>query len=648
MGSVAQIEEQASEVGQPPDGDLFSLAPPRGWRRLLAPFTHRIGGKIISPYLVLVFVLAALATYVVMSLVTTSLEEKFRSQLADAGRAANEEMVNVESDHLKVFRQMAFTEGVAESLESGDTSHLLNLLAPIVGNTHVDYEDGRDAQGNLLLALRSSQRTGETALVDRNASQWPPVRKVLDRREDELGDKFSAIVGTPWGPILYTAGPVKVANELVGVIAVGTPVDKVASRLSQEALAGLTLYGPDGSVVASTLPGAARALSVEPELYQRLASTDTEVSQRRVSLGASRYQEMLGMLEVRNEPALLMGVSQSISLIIDKGTQARNEMIALFSTVVFAVLVTGLGVARRLTRPIMLLADACRALAKGDLSREVPVISSDETGVLMVTFNRTLHGLRERDRAKDAFGRYMSPELYEAIQTGELTLGGEQREITLLLSDIRSYTTISEGMDPHDLVSLLNRYFETQVAAIQRYGGTVDKFMGDAILAKFGAPVWYPDHARRAVLAMVEMREALEGFNRELQQQGLSPIRIGIGANTGPVVVGNIGSTARMEYTIIGDTVNATQRIEDLCKELRWDLLIGETTYELAKDIIDVGEPHRTTLRGRQQESLVYPLIGIKRGAAFEAEMSAVASERGMLHAAVSATANGAGSDQTS
>ncbi len=604
MGPVAQIEEQASEVGQPPDGDPFSLAPPRGWRRLLAPFTHRIGGKIISPYLVLVFVLAALATYVVMSLVTTSLEEKFRSQLADAGRAANEEMVNVESDHLKVFRQMAFTEGVAESLESGDTSHLLNLLAPIVGNTHVDYADVLDAQGNLLLALRSSQRTGETALVDRNASHWPPVRKVLDRREDELGDKFSAIVGTPWGPILYTAGPVKVANELVGVIAVGTPMDKVASRLSQEALAGLTLYGPDGSVVASTLPGAGRVLSVEPELYQRLASTDTEVSQRRVSLGASRYQEMLGMLEVRNEPALVMGVSQSISLIIDKGTQARNEMIALFSTVVFAVLVTGLGVARRLTRPIMLLADACRALAKGDLSREVPVISSDETGVLMVTFNRTLHGLRERDRAKDAF--------------------------------------------PHDLVSLLNRYFETQVAAIQRYGGTVDKFMGDAILAKFGAPVWYPDHARRAVLAMVEMREALEGFNRELQQQGLSPIRIGIGANTGPVVVGNIGSTARMEYTIIGDTVNATQRIEDLCKELRWDLLIGETTYELAKDIIDVGEPHRTTLRGRQQESLVYPLIGIKRGAAFEAEMSAVASERGMLHAAVSATVNGAGSDQTS
>src|SRR6266581_4610591 len=126
-----------------PEADPLAL--PRGWRRLLAPITHRVGGKIISPYLALVFVLAILATYVVMNLVTSSLEEKFRSQLADAGRAANESIVDIESDHLKVFRQMAFTEGVPERLKAGDPDALLTLLAPIVANSRIDYVEVLDA-----------------------------------------------------------------------------------------------------------------------------------------------------------------------------------------------------------------------------------------------------------------------------------------------------------------------------------------------------------------------------------------------------------------------------------------------------------------------------------------------------------------------
>jgi adenylate cyclase len=644
MASVSPTLEQRTATPAP-EPDTTHISPPLGWRRIFAPITHRVGGKIISPYLVLVFILAIFATYVVMNLVTTSLEEKFRSQLADSGRAANESMVNIESDHLKVFRQMAFTEGVAENLQASQSDQLLTLLAPIMVNAHVDFVDVLDAKGNVVVVLRPQDRAAEAAqLVDKNAAQWPPVRKVLDREDDQLGDKFSAIVEAPWGRVLYTAGPVKLDGERVGVIAVGTPLDKVVARLSQDAIAGVTLYNPDGGVVASTLPGAVGALRVDPNLYQQIATVEDEVQQRTIGLGASRYYEILGMLEVRRAPVLLMGVSQSISLIMDKGAQTRNQMIALFATVTLLVLLTGLLLARKLLRPIRLLVEACKAMAAGDISREVPVVSSDETGLLTVTFNQSLQGLRERDAAKDAFGRYMSPELYEAIKHGELKLGGEKRLITTLLSDIRSFTTLSEGMDPHDLVSLLNRYFETQVAAIQRYGGTVDKFMGDAILAKFGAPVWYPDHASRAVLAMVEMRQALEAFNRELVAQGRTPIQIGIGANTGEAVVGNIGSTARMEYTIIGDTVNATQRIEDLCKELKWDLLIGDTTYELGKDVVEVGEPYRITLRGRQRETLVYPVLGLKSGAALQEEAEAIAAHRGETVAPSLAGGDGIGS----
>lgn len=608
-------DQQAEQTTSSTDGLVDALAPPRGWRKIFALFTHRISGKIIIPYLVLVLILAVFATYVVMNLVTTSLEEKFRSQLADAGRSVNEAMVKIETDHLKIFRNMAFTQGVAERLKEEDGQQLQSLLGPIQVNAQVDYIDVFDVKGDLLLVLRPPERAAEAAnLVDQNARQWPPVQKVLERREDRLGDKFSAVVATSWGPVLYTAGPVKLGDEFVGVIAVGTPLEKVVAKLSQEAVVGITVYAPDGSVFASTIPGAAEVMKIDASLYERLLGAGAEVLQRTVSVGVSRYQEMLGVLEVRREPAHLMGVSQSVSLIAAKGSETRDQMIGMFSVVIFLVVVTSLTLARKLTRPIIILVEACKALASGDLSKDVPVTAKDEIGLLMVTFNQTLQGLRERDRAKDAFGRYMSSELYEAIQKGELKLGGETREITIIMSDIRGFTTLSETLAPADLVAYLNRYFENQVAAIQRYGGTVDKFMGDAILAKFGAPVWYPDHARRAVLAMLEMRKALDDFNHENAELGVQQIRIGIGSNSGPVVVGNIGAQSRMEYTIIGDAVNATQRIEDLCKEFKWDLLISDMTYNDCKNLVDVGEPHRITLRGRQQETLVYPLIGLKEG----------------------------------
>jgi hypothetical protein len=114
---------------------------------------------------------------------------------------------------------------------------------------------------------------------------------------------------------------------------------------------------------------------------------------------------------------------------------------------------------------------------------------------------------------------------------------------------------------------------------------------------------------------MLDMRKALEDFNRENAQMGLQQIRIGIGGNSGQVVVGNIGSRSRMEYTIIGDAVNATQRIEDLCKEFKWDLLVSDVTYAGCEDLIEVGTPHRITLRGRAQETLVYPVLSVKEGA---------------------------------
>jgi adenylate cyclase len=282
----------------------------------------------------------------------------------------------------------------------------------------------------------------------------------------------------------------------------------------------------------------------------------------------------------------------------------------VFGAFVLAVFAVGGGIALMIRRPIYTLLGSVERVRRDDLDFHVPIESQDEHGELMEAVEDMRVRLQERLRSRSAIERYMSPQVYEMIQRGELKLGGESREITVLKSDIRDFTTLSERMEPQALVGFLNDYFEAMVAPIKAHEGEVDKYMGDSILAKFGATEGYSDHARRAVLAMVEMIEACERLNDQLRQSGKAPIRMGIGANTGPAVVGNIGATERMEYTIISDAVNTAQRIEELCKAFGWDLLISDSTYAGARDVVEVGRPWSIPLRGKTGDTLVYPILG--------------------------------------
>jgi class 3 adenylate cyclase len=585
---------------------------------LLAPlglFRRHIAGKIVIPYLLLIFVLALLATHTTMNLISGSLEERFQEELAGAGVSANEAMVKLESNNLALLRQMAFTVGVGEAVTDRDARSIERLLAPIAGNARVPYTDVFGADGSHLLALRSPDLgTDAQSRIDPNARAWAPVQSVRLGKHDQLGDKYTDVVFAPWGPLLVTAGPIEADGKLLGVIAIATPLDAVAARLSEEAGSkGLSLYTGDGRLLATTVragPGTlASTLPVPAQLAQDAFGQD-RLLVRRVTIDERPYVEMLGTLAIRRQPVLLMGVGNLITIIAERGDQMRNIMIALFSGVVVLVLAVGLTLARQIARPVRALVDAAIRIRRNELDIELPVTGADETAVLTAAFNEMAGGLRERERSRVAIEKYMSPKVYQLIQNGQLRMGGESREITVLKTDIRDFTTLSEEMDPQRLVAFLNRYFERMVTAVAKYDGEVDKYMGDAILAKFGATEWYPDHARRAALAMIEMIEACEQFSAEAEAEGLPPIRMGIGANTGPAVVGNIGSPARMEYTIISSAVNTAQRIEELCKEFGWDILVSRETYEQAKDAIEVGTPWAIKLRGHSAATTVYPVLG--------------------------------------
>ena len=240
------------------------------------------------------------------------------------------------------------------------------------------------------------------------------------------------------------------------------------------------------------------------------------------------------------------------------------------------------------------------------------VRTGDELEELADGFNAMVEGLKERDRMRNTFGKYMTASVMEHLLSGKVQPGGELLPVTILFSDIRSFTTISENMDAKALVALLNEYFSEMVGIIMQEDGVVDKYIGDAIMAVFGAHVPREDDAKRAVRAAVKMRTALSKLNESLKARGMQTLRTGIGVHTGEVVAGNLGSEKRMEYTVIGDAVNLASRLESATKELGVNVLISEDTYELTKDVIEARPVKEIHVKGRAKPVMTYEVLGIK------------------------------------
>ncbi len=256
-----------------------------------------------------------------------------------------------------------------------------------------------------------------------------------------------------------------------------------------------------------------------------------------------------------------------------------------------------------ITNPIEKLLGFTKEISQGNFEIEVSkeIKSRDEVGSLAVAFDTMVSGLRERDKIKNMFNKFHGSSVTEELLKTSLDLKGTSKEVIVFFSDIRGFTDFSEHHTAEEVVSMLNSYFEVMVGIITKYGGVVDKFVGDAIMAVWGVPQAGENDTFKAVTACLEMRKGLEEFNTKRIEIGEQPIKMGIGLHSGRVVSGTIGSTERMEFTVIGDTVNTSARIEASTKAFGTDLLISQTIVDQIKDHFIINVAGECEVKGKAE-----------------------------------------------
>lgn len=449
-----------------------------------------------------------------------------------------------------------------------------------------------DPDGNLISALGPVTAKDQAALS--------VLRERADAADNQLASGYGYLGGELHQLVLVPllAPP----PELKAWIVVGFPINtatarelKAGSDVEVTFLAG----GAQTRAFASTL-----SLGMSEQLEQQPLGSDTDLVtlEREDYITAIRHVPIAGGL-----PAM---IALQRSLRTQLAPSRTLEQMLLLGTLLGLAIATlaALGLARNVSQPVQQLAAHTRHVAAGDYTRRLELPRADELGQLATAFNAMTAGLAERDRVRDLLGKVVSPEIATQLLHSDLQLGGEEREVTILFSDLRDFTALSENLSPHAVLTLLNRYLDRMSAVVERHGGVIDKYIGDAIMALFGAPVASADAAARALAAAREMRDALAELNRELAAEGQPTLRLGIGINTGRVIAGNMGSHTRLNYTVIGDGVNLASRLESLTKEPAYGatIIVSAATASAAHATAQLRSLGNVVVKGKTEPVQIY------------------------------------------
>ncbi|MBC8440552.1 MAG: HAMP domain-containing protein [Deltaproteobacteria bacterium] len=273
------------------------------------------------------------------------------------------------------------------------------------------------------------------------------------------------------------------------------------------------------------------------------------------------------------------------------------------------VLILAYFLSKSILVPLLGIKRAIKDVENNNLDTRVKILSNDEFGDVAEGFNLMINSLKESQKLRKSFGKYVSKEIRDEILAGNPSLEGEMKRATLLFADLRNFTGLVEKNHPEQVVKIINQYFNEMTLAVEEHKGLVLQYVGDEIEAAFGVPIGFDDHPEMAVKAALEMRARLALLNKKLEQDGFEPLAHGIGIHSGAVLAGNIGSTERMSYGLVGDTVNSASRIEGLTKDYGCDIILSQTTYNLLTGSYNMVQLAPVKVKGKKDELIVYKLL---------------------------------------
>ena len=500
---------------------------------------------------------------------------------------------NIQNNSFVLFEAFSAVEDSAGKKALGDAFFHSNLDVLFVSSNET---------GLLLSPSAEEFRDGINAFL--KSAEAEPVISSKDPQQKTVYFNASNIFDFPSVIFVYKYGPVNaVESGVVGFNAaslcelMGTGSNNTTILVDDNAK---ILVNPD---FGSSKTQRDDVLKLVKELISNNAETNSQTVMNGVFTAVHQIKDDLFVITTISE--------KSVYAVINRTTYR----IVLFSLAVLFIAIILIRIfSNGITNPIKELVGAAGQIEKGEFELSIKPRTHDEIGLLTESFVQMGKGLSEREKLMVSFSKFTNKTIAQKAASGELSLGGENRDATIFFSDIRSFTAMSEKMQPNEVVEFLNAYMTKMVDCVNKTGGVVDKYIGDAIMAVWGAPESSgspASDALNAVTAALMMRVELFRFNKERAEKGLPPVKIGCGINSGPVVAGQIGSEERMEYTVIGDAVNLASRTEALNKPFATDVLITENTYNLIKDKIIVEEMPGVHVKGKTDAIKMFAVINL-------------------------------------
>ena len=436
----------------------------------------------------------------------------------------------------------------------------------------------------------------------------PEIRKAVDKGEFVIKN-ISPLFNKAILCILFPhENPITQKSDFV---AVAFYVDNLAEILSTGSYNTSFLINKDGDILIH---------AVEEKMLKGMNISYLEAVKKNKESKSDKSQYLLpdengekwfyAFNKIVGDMAVVTCVSEAD--VFEAINKTRYRIILISIAVLFLSILIIRFFSKSLTRPIATLVEATKQIGAGNYELALKPKTKDEIGFLTTNFMDMTAGLSERNRLMNTFTRFTNKYIAEKAAKGELKPGGERKNATIFFSDIRSFTALSEKLTPDEVVEFLNEYFARMCECVDKTNGIVDKFIGDAVMAVWGAPESAGSQeadAWNAVKAALMMRIALYHLNQKRIASGKNPIKIGCGINTGPIVAGQIGSEGHMNYTVIGDTVNLASRTEALNKPFATDILITENTYKLIKDKIIVEEMPGVHVKGKTDAIKMYAVV---------------------------------------